>query len=73
VHLVQEATRFSDRPGGYIYRRYQRTGDPSMDESFFPVLWSRSGARTPWIDGYCATGQRRAVEQIPLRRNRLSG
>src|SRR5262249_23044548 len=31
------------RPGGYIYRRYQRTDDPRLDESFFPLVWSRSG------------------------------
>lgn len=61
VHLVPESARFSDRPGGYIYRRYQRTGDPVMDESFFPVLWSASGHRTRWIEGYCETGQRRAA------------
>jgi phytanoyl-CoA hydroxylase len=59
VHLVPEQTRFSDRPGGYIYRRYQRTGDPTMDESFFPVLWSREpGRRTAWIEDYCETGRR---------------
>jgi len=58
VHLVPAAARFSDRPGGYIYRRYQRTGDPSMDESFFPVLWRRDGAPTPWIEAYCETGRR---------------
>jgi phytanoyl-CoA hydroxylase len=59
VHLLPEGARFSDRPGGYIYRRYQRTGDPSLDESFFPLLWSESGRRTGWIDGYCDTGLRR--------------
>jgi phytanoyl-CoA hydroxylase len=59
VHLVPEGARFSDRPGGYIYRRYQRTGDPALDESFFPLLWSEAGRRTGWIDGYCETGLRR--------------
>jgi ectoine hydroxylase-related dioxygenase (phytanoyl-CoA dioxygenase family) len=62
VHMLHEAARFSDRPGGYIYRRYQRTGDPAMDESYFPVLWSETpGRRTGWIDGYCETGRRRPV------------
>lgn len=58
VHVIPEQARFSDRPGGYIYRRYQRTGDPVMDESYFPILWSGSGHRTGWIDGYCRTGRR---------------
>lgn len=60
VHLLREDARFSDRPGGYIYRRYQRTGDPVLDESFFPVLWSEAGRRTGWIEEYCETGLRRA-------------
>jgi ectoine hydroxylase-related dioxygenase (phytanoyl-CoA dioxygenase family) len=60
IHLLSEDVRFSDRPGGYIYRRYQRTGDPSLDESFFPLLWSSSGARTAWIEAYCDTGRRTA-------------
>jgi phytanoyl-CoA hydroxylase len=55
---IPEEARFSDRPGGYIYRRYQRTGDPSLDESFFPVLWSKAGHRTEWVDHYCESGRR---------------
>jgi hypothetical protein len=58
LHMIPERVRFSDRPGGYIYRRYQRTDDPTLDESFFPVLWSHEGRRTSWIDGYCDTGRR---------------
>jgi hypothetical protein len=58
VHLIPEDAQFSDRPGGYIYRRYQRTGDPSLDESFFPILWSKEGLRTPWIERYCDIGRR---------------
>jgi phytanoyl-CoA hydroxylase len=70
IHLLSEGVRFSDRPGGYIYRRYQRTGDPSLDESFFPVLWSRSGVRTAWIEGYCDSGHRTAAE-APARKIEL--
>ncbi len=58
VHVIPEQARFSDRPGGYIYRRYQRTGDATMDESYFPILWSGSGHRTGWVDGYCESGRR---------------
>lgn len=59
VHMIRPDAEFSDRPGGYIYRRYQRTGDSRLDESFFPILWAEDGSRTAWIDGYCTTGQRR--------------
>lgn len=58
IHLLPAGARFSDRPGGYIYRRYQRTGESALDESFFPVLWSADGHRTAWIEGYCRTGLR---------------
>jgi phytanoyl-CoA hydroxylase len=61
VHMLPEEARFSDRPGGYIYRRYQRTGERDLDESFFPVLWSERGHRTDWIEGYCDTGRRVAA------------
>jgi hypothetical protein len=61
VHMLPENVLFSDRPGGYIYRRYQRTDDPALDESYFPVLWSRSGYRTKWIEAYCDSGLRRAA------------
>ncbi|WP_421997386.1 phytanoyl-CoA dioxygenase family protein [Reyranella sp.] len=59
VHMIPALAQFSDRPGGYIYRRYQRTDDPSMDESFFPLLWSEGGGRTGWLDDYCESGRRR--------------
>lgn len=58
IHLLPEQTRFSNRAGGYIYRRYQLTGDPNMNESFFPILWSETGQRTPWIEAYLETGSR---------------
>lgn len=68
IHMIPIEAEFSDRPGGYIYRRYQRTDDPRLDESFFPVLWSESGGRTPWLDFYCKTGKR----QNPRRRRRCA-
>jgi ectoine hydroxylase-related dioxygenase (phytanoyl-CoA dioxygenase family) len=58
IHMMPADARFSDRPGGYIYRRYQRTDDPNLDESYFPILWTNDGHRTPWIEGYCKTGKR---------------
>ena len=30
-------------------RATSRRGDLSLDESFFPVVWSESGYRTPWL------------------------
>ena len=31
--------------------RYRRRGDLSLDESFFPVLWDDTGARSAWLAG----------------------
>lgn len=64
IHLLPENAQFSDRHGGYIYRRYQRTGDPTLDESFFPILWSRSGRATDWIEEYCRSGRRQALTSL---------
>jgi phytanoyl-CoA hydroxylase len=58
IHLLPASVRFSDRPGGYIYRRYQRTGSAELDESFFPIIWSKEGGRTDWIAGYLRDGVR---------------
>lgn len=58
LHFLPSDAKFSDAPGGYIYRRYQKTDDPVLDESFFPILWSENGHRTPWLERYCETGRR---------------
>lgn len=58
LHLLADKVRFSDRHGGYIYRRYQLTGSDRLEESFFPILWCEDGYRTPWLDRYCETGRR---------------
>ncbi|MEX2480996.1 MAG: hypothetical protein WD928_09060 [Gammaproteobacteria bacterium] len=51
---------------GYIYSRYKRFGDDTMDESFFPILWREDGYRSPFIDPYV---ERRITwgEAVPAR------
>lgn len=39
-------------PGGYIAGKYRRQGDDTMDESFFPIIWSTTGYRTPFLERY---------------------
>jgi ectoine hydroxylase-related dioxygenase (phytanoyl-CoA dioxygenase family) len=63
VHMIPADATFSDRPGGYIYRRYQRTGDPALDESYFPILWTVDDRRTKWIEDYCDTGRRAPLQR----------
>jgi ectoine hydroxylase-related dioxygenase (phytanoyl-CoA dioxygenase family) len=48
-HLIPAHTRFHPTNVDQTYSRYRRRGDLAMDESFFPVLWDESGARSYWL------------------------
>ena len=48
-HFIPVETRFHETNVDVTYSRYRRRGDLSLDESFFPVVWSESGYRTPWL------------------------
>jgi ectoine hydroxylase-related dioxygenase (phytanoyl-CoA dioxygenase family) len=39
--------------GRLIMGRYKRIDDTTMDESFFPILWSKDGYRSPFLSTYC--------------------
>ena len=49
-HLVPSDTRFHPEHVDPVYSRYRRVGDTTMDESFFPIVWTRDGYRTAWLD-----------------------
>jgi 2-oxoglutarate-dependent dioxygenase len=49
IHTLSAETKFRPTGAGYIYGRYQRVGDLTMDESFFPILWTRNGYRSPFL------------------------
>jgi ectoine hydroxylase-related dioxygenase (phytanoyl-CoA dioxygenase family) len=49
-HLIPASARFSASAVDPVYSRYRRVGDSAMDESFFPVVWTRDGGRTGWLD-----------------------
>ena len=38
---------------GYIYGRYRSMGDLTIDESFFPILWTQEGYCSPMVRVYC--------------------
>jgi ectoine hydroxylase-related dioxygenase (phytanoyl-CoA dioxygenase family) len=48
-HLIPVEARFHETNVDVTYSRYRRRGDLSLDESFFPVVWTESGYRTPWL------------------------
>lgn len=51
THMLPVEVRFHETNVDLIYSRYKRSGDLSLDESFFPVLWDETGYRTPWLAG----------------------
>jgi 2-oxoglutarate-dependent dioxygenase len=55
-HFIPVETRFHETNVDVTYSRYRRRGDLSLDESFFPVVWTESGYRTPWLAELPALG-----------------
>ena len=49
-HFLRAETRFHQEHVDLNYSRYRRHGDLSMDESFFPVVWTAGGGRSAWLD-----------------------
>jgi len=54
LHTVPSNAQFHPtNRAGYIYGRYKRVNDVAMDESFFPILWTQAGYRSPHLSDYC--------------------
>lgn len=53
-HCIPADSRFHPHNVGYIYSRYKRVDDDTMDESFFPILWTRDGRRSQFLQTYLA-------------------
>jgi phytanoyl-CoA hydroxylase len=51
--------------GGYLPGRYKRYGDDTMDESFFPIVWTQDGYRTPFLAEYCGDAMPSTLQSIP--------
>jgi ectoine hydroxylase-related dioxygenase (phytanoyl-CoA dioxygenase family) len=49
-HLIPVDAEFHPRNVDPVYSRYRRVGDTAMDESFFPVVWTRDGRRSDWLE-----------------------
>jgi ectoine hydroxylase-related dioxygenase (phytanoyl-CoA dioxygenase family) len=49
-HFVRAETIFHPTHVDPNYSRYCRVGDLSLDDSFFPVVWTRDGGRSAWLD-----------------------
>lgn len=54
LHTIPSSARFhATNRAGYIYGRYRRRGDVTMDEDFFPILWTKNGDRSAFLSTYC--------------------
>ncbi|MBA2535894.1 MAG: phytanoyl-CoA dioxygenase family protein [Actinobacteria bacterium] len=49
-HLIRADARFDREHVDPVYSRYRRVDDPAMDESFFPIVSTRDGRRSAWLD-----------------------
>jgi phytanoyl-CoA hydroxylase len=48
-HLVPADAHFHPENVDPTYSRYRRVDDTALDESFFPIVWTRDGNRTGWL------------------------
>lgn len=53
-HCMRSDARHHDTRLSPVYSRYKRAGDTRMEESFFPILWTRDGGRSAWLRHYLA-------------------
>lgn len=65
AHCVSSQAHFHPTEISYIYSRYKRVDDLTMDESYFPILWQRDGYRTPFLDAFIR-GERAAASDRRL-------
>ena len=49
-HFVRADVVFHETNVDPNYSRYRRVDDLALDDSFFPVVWTRHGGRSPWLD-----------------------
>ena len=56
AHCISSDAHFHASNISYIYSRYKRVDSTDMDESYFPVLWTGDGYRTPFLSDYCRVG-----------------
>jgi 2-oxoglutarate-dependent dioxygenase len=53
-HLIPADAEFHPVNVDPTYSRYRRVGDPTLDESFFPIVWTKDGRRSEWLDAELA-------------------
>jgi hypothetical protein len=57
-HFIRAETTFHPTHTDLNYSRYRRVGDLTLNESFFPVVWTGDGRRSAWLDDAYASQTR---------------
>jgi ectoine hydroxylase-related dioxygenase (phytanoyl-CoA dioxygenase family) len=52
VHCMSSASTFHPTVPSPMFNHYKHYGDVRMDESFFPILWTRDGRRSRFLAEY---------------------
>jgi ectoine hydroxylase-related dioxygenase (phytanoyl-CoA dioxygenase family) len=60
-HLIRADACFHSDHVDPVYSRYRRVDDLVMDESFFPIVWTRDGRRSTWLEDLPASAAPAAV------------
>ena len=55
LHWIRGDSKLGANPH-YLFGRYKLTGSTELHESFWPIVWSANGYRTPWIDTFLSGG-----------------
>jgi hypothetical protein len=65
VHTIRAEARYDPAHLGQgigpTYGRYRKFGSDVLDEYYFPILWTRDGGRSHWLDTYMSTGSAAAA------------
>jgi ectoine hydroxylase-related dioxygenase (phytanoyl-CoA dioxygenase family) len=67
-HFIRVETTFHPTNVDPNYSRYRRVDDLSLEESFFPVVWTRDGGRSAWLDERYDAIQTRQAARSPTAR-----
>lgn len=59
-HFVPAGARFHSEHVDPVYSRYRRADDTALDDSFFPVVWTRDGGRSRWLERLIGPASRSA-------------
>jgi ectoine hydroxylase-related dioxygenase (phytanoyl-CoA dioxygenase family) len=52
LHCMPELVEFHETNPAYAQGRFRKFGGTVMEESFYPILWSETGYRSPCIDAH---------------------